>query len=72
MKTYREIGIKAGLEGGRLKLFIDYMDKRWKDEEETQCLTGYAMEWAGRFKDNLEWECSDSQGQMVLKELMGK
>ena len=70
--TYREVGIKAGLEGSRLKLFIDYMNKRWADSEEEKCLTGYAMEWAERFKDNVEWGCSDSQGQMVLKELMGK
>lgn len=72
MKTYREVGIKAGLTGIQLNLYVDYMSKRWANEEIIQCQTGYAKEWAERFLSNSEWECSDSVGQLVLKELMGK
>ena len=72
MKTYEEVGIDTGLDGLRLKLYIDYMKKRWADTEEQKSRDGYAQEWAGRFLSNREWECSDGQGQMVLKELMGK
>ena len=72
MNTYREVGIAKGLQGNQLNLYVDYMTKRWSNEEELQCKTGYAQEWAERFLSNLEWECSDSQGQLVLKELMNK
>ncbi len=74
MKTYESVGIDTGLEGLRLKLYIDYMRKRWNDpkDEAIKCQVGYAQEWADRFLSNSEWECSDSQGLLVLKELMGK
>ena len=72
MKTYEEVGIDTGLDGLRLKLYIDYMKKRWAETEEQKSQDGYAQEWAERFLNNMEWECSDSQGQLVLKELMGK
>ena len=72
MKTYEEVGIDTGLDGIQLKLYIAYMKKRWADTEEQKSQDGYATEWAERFLTNREWECSDSQGQLVLKELMGK
>lgn len=72
MKSFREVGLAVGLKGNHLNLYVDYMTKRWAGEETILCQTGYASEWAERFLNNLEWECSDSQGQLVLKELMGK
>ncbi len=68
MKTFREVGIKNGLEGQMLERYIWYMLTRWKDEEETQCQTGYASEWANRFKYGDEFACSDLEGQQILKE----
>lgn len=72
MQTYKEVGIKAGLRDNQFNLYVDYMNKRWKDSETQKCMDGYAQEWAERFKNNSEWECSDIEGQLVLKELMGK
>lgn len=66
MKTFREVGVDCGLEGKTLERYVKYMTKRWKDEEETQCLTGYAGEWARRFRSRVEWYSSDSEGQQVL------
>ena len=50
MKTYVEVGIKNGLEGRALERYVVYMFRRWKTEEEIQCQTGYASEWAVNFK----------------------
>ncbi len=69
MKTYVEVGIKNGLEGRALERYVVYMFRRWKTEEEIQCQTGYASEWAERFKKKVEYNCADSEGQIVLKEI---
>ena len=68
MKTFMEVGIKSGLESQILERYVLYMLTRWKDEEETQCQTGYASEWANRLKCGIEFGCSDLEGQKILKE----
>lgn len=69
MKTFSEVGKEAGLDGVTLSRYVTYMERRWKHEEELQCQTGYAMEWAGRFKDGAEFGCSDAAGQSILREM---
>jgi len=64
--TYEEVGKEEGLEGEILNKFLKYMGIRWKDEEERQCKTGYAAEWANRFKVGNEYSASDCTGQSIL------
>lgn len=65
-KTYREVGIESGLEGMTLNRFVAYMSERWSSDEVIKCLTGYAHEWAERFKECREHEASDFEGRVVL------
>ncbi|KKN19984.1 hypothetical protein LCGC14_0940370 [marine sediment metagenome] len=69
MKTFIDVGAKEGLEGKILERYVEYMLKRWKEREEIQCRTGYAAEWAQRFKGGDEYMCSDSEGQAILEEV---
>ena len=69
MKTFAEIGIKNGLGGRTLERYVQYMLTRWKKEEEIQCQTGYADEWARRFKERDEYGMSDDEGFRVLKKI---
>ena len=69
MKTFLEVGVKEGLEGRALERYIMYMTRRWKEEEEIQSQTGYAAEWANRFRTGGEYGYSDSEGQRVLEEI---
>jgi len=67
--TFKEVGQEAGLKGVKLEMYVRYMLIRWADEEEIQCKTGYAGEWADRFKSGQEFRASDSEGQRVLREI---
>ena len=69
MKTYKEVGESVGLTHHRLKLYIDYMNARWKDSEWEKVRFGYAREWAERFEIGTEWNSSDYEGQQVLMKL---
>ena len=69
MKTYLAIGLKAGLNKGKLREFVNYMKKRWPGTETKQCVSGYAEEWAIRFKNGFEFECSDTEGREILKSI---
>ena len=69
MKTFIEVGIANELEDRMLERYVQYMLTRWKEEEEIQCQTGYASEWAQRFKTGIEYGASDLEGQRVLKEM---
>jgi len=71
MKTFVEVGIKNGLTGRTLERYVAYMFRRWKSSEELKCKKGYAAEWANRFRTGVEYGCSDSEGQRVLKEIDG-
>lgn len=69
MTTYQEVGKSAGLGGKMLERFLEYMRARWSGEEILQCQTGYATEWALRFKRGTEYQNSDRAGQAVLKQI---
>ena len=67
--TYPAIADKAGLTGATRNRFIKYMLIRWASDERIQCVTGYAEEWANRFKDGNEFGASDDIGQTVLRNM---
>lgn len=64
--TYREVGLEVGLEGETLNRYVAYMSERWSREEDLQCHTGYAHEWAERFACGGEYAASDLIGRTVL------
>ena len=68
MKTYKDVAEEIGLVGITKIRFISYMEARWKDTEEFKCQDGYALEWANRFKNGVEYDCSDSEGKKILDE----
>ena len=49
--------------------YLLYMKTRWPDkaEERMKCVTGYAEEWAIRFKHHIEYDMSDGEGRKVLQ-----
>jgi len=67
--TYLAVGETMGLKGIRLLRYLEYMKTRWPDTEELKCQTGYAWEWAGRFADQVEYECSDEGGKHILRKI---
>ena len=69
MNKFVEVGKKAGLTDLQLKAFVFYMMSRWDYKEEIQCRSGYAKEWAERFKRGTEYNESDEEGQEILKKL---
>lgn len=69
LKTFRQVADHYKLDKLTKKRFILYMETRWKDQEETHCTTGYASEWANRFKNNMEYVCSDLWGQTLLDKI---
>lgn len=71
LKTYTDIGIDSGLTGITLARYVSYMKKRWgeQENERVKCLCGYAGEWAIRFSRGMEYNCSDCDGQRILKEM---
>ena len=68
VKTYKEIAERNGMGESMAKRYVNYMTTRWANNEECNCLCGYAQEWATRFIDGVEFEASDSEGQAILKE----
>lgn len=68
MRTYQEVADRY-LTGIMRRLYLAYMKKRWASTEESKCLSGYATEWAERFRAGIEYQASDSEGQAVLQEL---
>ena len=67
MKTYEEVATAAGLDEKTSQRFIRYMTTRWADGETINCLSGYASEWAQRFKKGIEFSASDLEGQAILR-----
>ncbi len=65
-KSYEQVAGQIGLDELTTKRFVRYMRTRWADEEATQCATGYAEEWALRFKNKIEYGASDREGQRLL------
>lgn len=72
MRTFTEVGIKYGLEDRTLERYVLYMTERWGKTEELECGSGYASEWANRFRTGVEYGCSDSIGQVVLRKIDGE
>lgn len=67
--TFEGVAKEEKLEGNIKNRFIRYMRTRWANEEHTQCVTGYANEWAQRFLNGSEYACSDTSGQRLLNEM---
>ena len=67
LATYKDAAKTLGkIDGAR---FIAYMTMRWAKEEEIQCMSGYASEWADRFLNGVEYQSSDLEGLRVLKQI---
>jgi hypothetical protein len=60
-ETYFDIAKREGLTGKTAERYVLYMTKRWGDkkDERIKCLVGYASEWAERFAQGQEYNCSD-------------
>ncbi len=67
MKTYEEVADAYKMDDTMKSRYVRYMRTRWADSEDVNCQVGYAQEWAGRFCAGVEYGCSDSTGQAVLK-----
>ena len=68
-KTYSEVASKYGLSDSIRERYIRYMIQRWESTEEQKCPDGYAIEWAERFKNGLEYSASDLFGQEILRSI---
>lgn len=67
MDTYEQVAQHHGLDEETCRRFLAYMHRRkWTSEEKTQCQTGYASEWAERFKARIEYQASDAEGRAIL------
>ena len=66
---YAAVGREVGLDPVTNSRYVAYMKARWGDQEDLKCRTGYAKEWAERFKAKIEFGASDSTGQALLKAL---
>ena len=64
---YRLIGIDKGLRGRMLERYVVYMRARWPELEELSSNLTYAIEWAHRFQEGVEWYESDTAGQEILR-----
>ena len=65
-ESFEDIAKKTGFDEEKTKMFVWYMETRWKKKEEEMCQTGYAGEWALRFLHNLEFRASDIHGMRLL------
>ena len=72
MTTYKEVAEHIGLTGDVKERYLKYMKARWgePEDESIKCRVGYAEEWALRFKDGDEFNCSDAEGQQILMEMI--
>ena len=69
MSNYKEVAERFISKSETRKRYVKYMQIRWADTEERQCKTGYAQEWAERFENGDEVNCSDGIGQGILREM---
>lgn len=68
-KTYQDVANEVGLTEAISIRYVKYMSYRWKQNELTNCLCGYAFEWARRFADGREYGASDLDGQQILRKI---
>ena len=71
LTTYEAVAKAHKLDELTASRFIRYMKARWADKENIQCRCGYASEWAERFQNKIEYGCSDTTGQAVLRAIDG-
>ena len=64
---YAAVGREVGLDPVTHTRYVTYMKTRWAEKEDLNCKTGYAREWAERFKAKIEFSASDHIGQAILK-----
>lgn len=69
MTTYLEVAEKIIKDNKTKAKYVSYMMFRWPKTETQKCQDGYAEEWAYRFADGREYECSDAEGRAVLMEI---
>jgi hypothetical protein len=72
--TFQEVGVAVGLEEVALARYVAYMLCRWAHKERELCSTHYseyAITWAKRFKEGLEYQASDCNGIAVLQAIDG-
>ena len=62
LQLFDELSEKVGLSEIQRDRYIRYMSKRWPD----MCDWCYAKEWAERFRDGVEYQASDREGQSIL------
>lgn len=67
--TYEQIADECKLNNRQREMFLKYMNIRWKNTEQMNCKSGYAFEWAMRFKNGTAYDVSDSEGQAILDRL---
>jgi len=65
-ENFKDIGEKIKLDEETLKIYVWYMESRWKDKEQQMCKDGYAGEWAFRFLRKIEFSSSDIKGMRLL------
>ena len=71
VKTFSSVAKEVGLSSLQFKYYVQYMKIRWGHRESELCRYGYAREWAERFRDGVEYVCSDVVGQVVLEGIDG-
>ena len=69
MKTYEEVADAVKLTPTQKNRYVTYMRDRWAETEEQKCWDGYALEWANRFKQGIEYMMSDSIGRVTLQKI---
>jgi hypothetical protein len=67
IKSYEAVAQASGLSEDTKQRYLKYMLTRWRDTEEMKCKSGYAEDWAVRFKQGREFECSDQTGRSILR-----
>ena len=69
--TYDEVAKQHELNEETSLRFVKYMRTRWGDpiDEDLRCKVTCAGEWAERFKEGIEYICSDREGNGVLYEI---
>ena len=65
MTTYHEVAESVWMDWKLRERYVHYMTARWSDTEAQKCQDGYALQWAHRFRDALEYVKSDHDGQRL-------
>ena len=67
LMVLEEIGRENGLSGEKLDRYVQYIWARWPENIEKSYERSYLGEWARRFKNETEYQCSDDTGIKVLR-----